>query len=341
MKKSKINTPVMILFFNRPETLKEVFEAVKRARPRVLLLAQDGARPNNPHDLERIQECRQIVSDVDWECQILTNYAENNLTCDHREFTAISWAFSIVDRLIILEDDCVPCDSFFPFCDELLEKYKDDSRVDRISGYNRLEKYDDIQSDYFFSTIAAGYGWATWKRVWDQIEKQKDYSFLDDVDLVHTYNQSRNIIADKNYGDILAQCESIRKKDLVTGKIHSWELLVGVNSLINGSLIITPRCNMVKNIGATADATHYTELRYSDSIIRRLLCMDTYDVSFPLKHPNHVLRDGNFERKHYKAIHRSLLKKCLLKMEVLMRRVFYGDIDGIKKAVVRRMRKER
>lgn len=337
MRETATKTPVLIIFFNRPEVLKKVFSAVKKAKPATLLLAQDGAREGNARDAENVEKCREIVDNIDWECTVYRNYSDVNLSCDHREFTAIDWAFGIVDRLIILEDDCLPCSTFFPFCDELLEKYKDDERVDRISGYNRLEKYKDISCDYFFSTIAAGYGWATWKRNWERIVNQKDFSFLDDKDLVKVFDSSRKIIADRNYGDILGQCRNVRKKDLETGKYTSWELLVGVNSLINGSLIITPRYNMVVNIGATADATHYTEYRFSDAVVRKMLKMKSYDIEFPLKHPEHVIRDANYEKKHYKAIHKSPVKKAALKLDVFGRRLAHGDFKGIGRAIKRRI----
>lgn len=261
MKKSLVNVPVLILFFNRTEPLKEVFAAVKAARPSVLLLAQDGAR-EGIDEQAKIDACREIVGDIDWECKVYTNFSEVNLSCDHREFTAIDWAFQYVDRLIILEDDCVPCPSFFPFCEELLEKYKDDTRVDRICGFNRLEKYEDVTYDYLFSTIASGYGWATWKRSWEEVVKNKEYDFLSDKNLVNIYNKSRDVIVDRGYGDILKQSEACKKKNLQSGKITSWENLVGVTTLINHSLVIVPKYNMVKNIGAVEGSTHYASLKY-------------------------------------------------------------------------------
>ena len=335
------DVPVLILFFNRPSTLEKVFGAVKAARPSILLLAQDGAREKNPTDAEKIEECRRIVEDIDWDCKVYRNYSEVNLSCDHREFTAIDWAFSLVDRLIILEDDCLPAPSFFPFCAELLERYKDDDRVDRICGLNRIEKYEDIASDYFFSTIASGHGWATWKRTWESIKKLVDYSFLDDKDLVDVYERSRDTIVDRNYGDIIGQSRVLREVNRENGKITSWENLVGINSLINSSLIITPKRNMIKNIGATIDATHYSELKYCDPVVRRILLMDTFDVEFPLKHPSHIIRDVRYEKRHYKKIHVSGFKRMVFKLQIGFKRLFNGDFAGLKKALARRFGKNK
>ncbi len=336
MKKFEVDIPVMILFFNRPDTLKQVFEAVRKARPSVLLLAQDGARENRPTDAPLVEECRKIVEDIDWECTIYRNYSDVNLSCDHREFTAITWAFEYVDRLMILEDDCVPCPSFFPFCAELLEKYKDDSRVDRICGFNRLEKYDDVESDYFFSTISSGYGWATWKRCWDEIAANSHFEFLADRDLCFTYEQSREVIADRNYGDMLEQCRKCVDKDMSLGKISSWEILVGVYSVLNHKLIITPKYNMVRNVGAVPGSTHYADLKYVNASVRRMMLMNSYDISFPIKHPNHVIRNAHYEKKHYKAIHKNPVQKFFMKVSVALKRLIGGDFGGIGKAIKRR-----
>ena len=129
MEKCVSNVPVLMVFFNRSEPLKQVFEAVRKAKPTKLFLAQDGAREGNKKDIQNVQECREVVRNIDWDCEVYTNFSEVNLGCGGRMSSAISWAFEYVDRLMILEDDCVPCQDFFPFCEELLERYKDDVRV--------------------------------------------------------------------------------------------------------------------------------------------------------------------------------------------------------------------
>ena len=125
-------TGVAIIFFNRPNTLKRVFEAVCKAKPKNLFLVQDGSR--GEEDEEKIKKCREIVEKIDWDCNVYKNYSDVNLGCGKRPQTGISWVFEHVERAIILEDDCVPQNSFFHFCDELLEKYADDKRVLMISA---------------------------------------------------------------------------------------------------------------------------------------------------------------------------------------------------------------
>ena len=164
----QLESPVMLLFFNRPEKLKRVFDVVRSLQPKKLFLVSDGARSDRPDDRPKIMQCRKVVENIDWECEVYRNYSDSNLTCDHREFTGISWCFEHTDRLIILEDDCLPEPDFLRLCDILLEKYKDNTNIHSVSGFNRVGIYES-DYDYLFSKSSAGWGWATWKRVWDKI----------------------------------------------------------------------------------------------------------------------------------------------------------------------------
>ena len=123
MKPWNIDVAVLIIFFVRDDTLKKVFESVKAARPSKLLLWQDGPRENRPDDIQGIQKCRKIVEDIDWDCEVYKNYHDQNMGCDPSTFYADKWAFSLVDKCIILEDDQAPVQSFYPYCKELLDKY--------------------------------------------------------------------------------------------------------------------------------------------------------------------------------------------------------------------------
>ena len=150
MTKNTIDVPVMILFFTRQDTLKKVFDSVKEAKPQKIFLFQDG--PRNEKDMEKILECRKVVEDIDWDCEVYRNYSDKNLGCDKSQVAAFKWAFGIVDRLIFLEDDCVPAQSFYPFCQCLLEKYQYDQRAHMICGMNHVGDYsDEINEDYLFA----------------------------------------------------------------------------------------------------------------------------------------------------------------------------------------------
>ena len=136
MQPYKVDIPVYLNFFCRPDTFQYVFNAVREARPSMLFLSCDGARENRKDDEQNIKKCQEIAEQIDWECTVYKNYSEKNLGCGMRMYTGISWAFEYVDRLIILEDDCVPSQDCFIFFEELLEKYLNDERINMICGMN-------------------------------------------------------------------------------------------------------------------------------------------------------------------------------------------------------------
>ena len=121
MKPFLVDVPVLILFFNRPQQLSQVFEQVRNARPSKLFLYQDG--PRGEHDLPGIKACREVTDQIDWDCKVHRMYQEKNYGCDPSEYISQKWAFSMVDKCIVLEDDDVPSVSFFTFCKEMLDKY--------------------------------------------------------------------------------------------------------------------------------------------------------------------------------------------------------------------------
>jgi len=164
--------PVLLVTFNRPETTIEVFKKIKQAKVKKLYVFNDGPRDGNEKDLKARKGIKKIVEQVDWDCDLYTNFSKNNLGCGHGVSSAISWAFENEDRLIVLEDDFVPAVSFFSYCHELLEKYKSDTRVWWISGNNYCEEKKILDYDYFFTTYGHSQGWATWKRSWEHFDLQ-------------------------------------------------------------------------------------------------------------------------------------------------------------------------
>ena len=148
MKPALVDVSVLVLFFNRPTPLAQVFAQIQKARPARLFLYQDGAR--NEQDIPLMEACREIVSHIDWECEVHRLYQERNFGCDPSEYISQKWAFSQTDKCIVLEDDDVPALSFFQFCKEMLDKYENDPRVWMISGFNH-EEVSDVPYDYFFT----------------------------------------------------------------------------------------------------------------------------------------------------------------------------------------------
>ncbi len=313
------DVPVAIVFFNRPTCLAKVFEAVVKAKPSKLFLIQDGARNGNAKDVENIQKCREIVERVDWNCEVVKIYSDINLGCGKRVSSGITEAFKTVDRLMILEDDCVPSESFFSFCEELLEKYKDDQRINMISGMNHLGEYECGGNDYFFCKTGAIWGWATWKRVWDLYEY--DMKFMSDKYAMDCFRASVvNDIVKKRY----LKMGQHRYEAYCTGKkLTAWTYQFGMMRYLFSQLIIVPRVNMVSNIGAGTEATHgKSELRHEPKQTQRILMMEACELSAPYSHPQYIIEDDEYDRKMVKIMGYAWHLKLLRKAERALRRNF-------------------
>src|SRR4051812_16452735 len=166
-----LKTAVLMVIFNRPDTTKQVFEAIRKAKPPRLYVAADGPRPHVPTDKEKCAETRKVIEGVDWPCEVKTLFHEKNLNCGVAPSTAFTWFFEHETEGIILEDDCLPSISFFRYCSELLERYRDDTRIMGI-GANNFENENTREQEYSynFSSLAYIWGWATWKRAWQFID---------------------------------------------------------------------------------------------------------------------------------------------------------------------------
>ena len=286
MKEWKVDVPVLLIFFARSDTFEKVFEAVREARPSTLLLWQDGPRENRPDDIENINKCRKIAENIDWDCTVYRMYNEKNIGCDPSIFYAYNWAFTYVDRCIFLEDDQVPCQSYFQFCKELLDRYENDTRISHICGYNYTEIAPDCDADYLFATSGSG-AWATWKRVADMWDGE--YMFLDDKFATDNVKVQYGALA-----DISLSCAERHRK---TGK-EFWESIVGCNCLYNNMLSIIPKKNLVSNMGLTQDSVHSnTSKKYLSKVTGNLFEMNTYELKFPIKHPDYVIENKAYRKR--------------------------------------------
>ena len=221
MKEALVDVSVLILFFNRPNQLGQVFEQVKKARPARLFLYQDG--PRSEKDMPGILACREVVSDIDWECEVHTLYQEKNYGCDPSEYISQKWAFSMSDKCIVLEDDDIPSQSFFHFCKEMLDRYEHDTRITMIAGFNVEEETTDVQEDYFFSTNLSIWGWASWRRVIDQWDEH--YTWLDDE---QTVAQLEQIVRERGYrDDFLPMCRKHRSQGKAFYETILWSHKIG------------------------------------------------------------------------------------------------------------------
>lgn len=291
MNPAKIDVSVLILFFNRPEQLSQVFEQVRQARPARLFLYQDG--PRGEKDMPGIEACRKVVEEIDWECEVHRKYQERNYGCDPSEYLSQKWAFSLTDKCIVLEDDDVPSQSFFPFCKELLDRYEDDPRVAMICGFNEDEVTPHCSDSYFFTSIFAIWGWASWRRVIDQWEG--DYAFLDDEENMRRLEELSN---QRRYRkDFIPMCRNHR----ATGKEY-YESIFWASMLLHSQLAIMPQKNMVNNLGLTADSTHFGgSIDTTPRAYRRIFTMKRHEIDFPLCHPRYLIEDVSYKERLYKT----------------------------------------
>lgn len=324
-----MQSPVLILFFNRPELLQRLFDEVRRAQPPVLFLYQDGAR--SAKDIPGIEACRQVVADIDWPCEVHRCYQTRNYGCDPSNYMSHRWAFSIVDRCIVFEDDDVPSQSFFTFCDEMLERYADDERVGMISGFNIDEHTTDIgEADYFFTTNFSIWGWASWRRVvsrWDET-----YAWLDDpvaLGQIEALSRERNLRR-----DFLPMSRAHR----ASGKAF-YETIFQAHLLLHSQLAIVPRVNMVRNVGVTDDSTHFGGSTATlPKAYRRIFEMGAHNMDLPLRHPQHVVDHVAYRRRVYRTYcwnHPWL--KVARSVEELVLNLRYGNFDRIVSALGNRL----
>lgn len=331
MKSEFSETPVALVFFARPDVLKLTFEAIRRAKPKTLFLIQDGSRVNRQDDLTKIVECREIVENIDWDCEVYKNYSDENLGCGMRVYSGVTWAFQYVDRLIIIEDDCVPSLDFFLFCEEILERYKDDERIDMISGMNNLGVYDKTPYDYFFSTAGSIWGWATWKRAWNSIDFNMDYINDPDAERLIT-----NLYGKSLYKRVRKMHEKLKRGERLT----SWSLQRGMNMFLNSGLIVVPKKNLISNVGLTENgANSVGSIKLMPKGMRQLYYMKTYDLEFPLKHPNYIINDVEYEKKLNRLMGNGHpLVKLFRTFESIIYRIIYGDFKSIVSGFKRRIR---
>lgn len=319
MEKWKIDVPVYLNFFNRPDTFKYVFDAVKQAKPSKLFLSCDGARTGNKDDEKNMAACQRIAEDIEWECEVHTNYSKENLGCGMRMYSGISWAFEYVDRLIILEDDCVPSQDFFPFCAELLEKYKEDNRIYMINAMNHLIRYDETPNSYFFGPGCC-WGWATWKRAWKQMDFQM--KFMDD-------EYSMRCVERKNPFHKNAYKEGKDRKSILNSgkKLSSWTYQSGMAAALESQMAIIPSVNLITNIGLTANSEHaVNNLNKLAKRTRAYFNAPVIPMQFPLKHPKYIVEDWNY----YDLVQKKFKPNIFTMLEGYARRLIFAEKGDIK-----------
>jgi hypothetical protein len=270
-----VEAPVALIIFNRPETTARVFAELAKARPRKLLVVADGPRGDRSGEAEKCEATRAVVERIDWDCEVFRNYSDMNLGCKKRVSSGLDWVFGTVDRAIVIEDDVLPHPTFFRFCDELLGRYVDDSRVGAICGCNVQSMTPRRPESYYFSRHLHVWGWASWSRAW------KAY----DVDMslwpmVRDNGYLNSLIPNEHS---LSYWHSILQ-EVYDGKIDTWDYQWTFSCWVHGMMNIIPCVNLISNIGFGEFATHTG----AESSVSN---MPTEAMQFPLTHPRSMMRD--------------------------------------------------
>lgn len=274
-----LSTPVAFLIFNRPDLTQVVFKAIAKVKPKKLFVIADG--PRFPADVEKCEQARAVIDRVNWECEVLTNFSDTNLGCGRRVASGIGWVFSEVKEAIFLEDDCLPIESFFLFCQELLERYRDDKRIMAIGGNNFQSGQKRTAYSYHFSKYNGCWGWASWRRAW----RHYDYE-------MKTWPEF------KQTGMLEMVCENPHEQQFWTrlfdfmyenpGEIDTWDHQWKYACWSQNGLAIEPSVNLVANIGlGRPDACHTTD--HNPLLAELSKAQDLWEI----RHPPFVVRHRN------------------------------------------------
>ncbi len=303
----KLTAPVLFMIFNRPSTTQLVFDEIRKAKPAKLFVAADGPRQGKEGEIEKCQAARDIVKQVDWNCQVKTLFRDKNLGSKIAGTLAINWFFENVEEGIILEDDCLPSQSFFWFCQELLERFRNDSRVMHIAGMTYVEKKNNLNNySYHFVRVGGIWGWATWRRAWK----------LYDIEM-KTWPEAKkeNILKNLFAGEPRLSSLYNRWFSEIygnTGAMDCWDYQWTYAKLINNSINIMPAKNLITNIGFGDESCHTSDKKNQFAGLKK------YELNFPLRHPKFIVVDREFNSQN---------------LNFVAGNKFIGRLKGLKKRI--------
>ena len=266
-----MNIPVTLFIFNRPDLVAGLLDRLREVKPSRLLVVADGAR--NEAESERVEACRRLIDQIDWPCEIHKDYAETNLGCGRRIQTGLDRAFELFERSIILEDDIYPDVTFFAFCEEMLERYADDTRIMTVTGGHFLKSIVPGPESYYFSIFPSAWGWATWRRAWKTYDREMSawprlkaamwlMHHLHDAEMAAHYTRGFDLVS--------------------SGRLDTWDFQLVYSAWTTHALSIVPKTTLCQNFGFRPDATHTTGPN-------RLAHINVRPLEFPLMHPSSMI----------------------------------------------------
>jgi hypothetical protein len=277
------NTPVVLFIFNRPDTTQLVFDSIKKIRPSKLYIISDGPRDTKSGEYEKVAQSRKIATSIDWECNVILNFSDKNMGCKRRISSGIDFVFSSTEEAIFLEDDCVPNETFFYYCSELLERYRHNDTVTFINGTNHIgELTETLSESYYFTRYPHVHGWASWAKKW-----KKGY----DVDL----REWPNVLANQLLNKLFSSKEEerfwkLKFNAVYNQSIDTWDYQVAHWMFLSSKLAVAPKENLITNIGYfREDATH-------TSGGGKFANLPSKSIPLPLTHPKDVKQNIMFDR---------------------------------------------
>jgi hypothetical protein len=291
-----LKTPVVLIVFNRPNVTRRNLDALRQVRPEHLFVVGDGPRAGRPDDARLSAEVREVVAAADWPVTVHTKYAGRNIGLEGSIELGLDWVFSQVDRAIVLEDDCIADPTFFPYCEELLDRYAADPRVWQISGDNHTVPRDMFGgASYAFTTWASVWGWATWADRWHRHRAlfPRDHAGAEDrLGQVPRTAAARRTTPAVLPREALATRAARRHFAEVAanpdGDARGWDHHWWVTIIAAGGLSTTPATILVENDGFGADATHTSAARAP---------VPAEAMPLPLVHPPEVALNREVERE--------------------------------------------
>lgn len=302
-----VKSSVTMIVFNRYEKTLKVFEKVKKVKPKKLYVIADGPRQGILEDFRKCEKVRSIFENVDWDCEVIKNFSEKNLGCGQRVFTGLTWVFQREEKAIILEDDCLPDLTFFRFCDEVLDKYKNDERIMLVSGTNVNTKWETDGDSYHFSKLGGIHGWASWKRVWKKVDFEME---------LWGEERTKKLIREKFSPNFFYNRSKEYDKLMKNSKnAHTWDYQFGFSRLVNNGLAVVPSGNLITNIGFDEESSH-TKNKSSKTANLQVI-----PIKFPLKHPLVIMDDMAYDKLFESMLYPTSIKSLISKaVKTLMQR---------------------
>lgn len=305
VKKYHCSTPVILLIYHRPDITQKVIDSIRVVQPRKVYVVADG--PKNSKDKKLCDRTRELISTIDWPCNIHKIYSRKNLGLRRRVSTGITQVFNKEEQAIIIEDDCQADPTFFRFAEELLNKYKKDERIISIAGFSSQKSTKN--TSYVFTKYVESWGWATWKRAWKNYDDDmKGWNEIQETKWL--YNYLGSVLLASYWRKVF----NWTKELMMDSWAYRWEY----SAFRVKGLTAVPSNNLVKNIGFGVGATN-TRLA--------IKIRDVEPVKFPLIHPASV----GIDKQREKLVERDLIfniHTLLMLLKDIFDRLWYWKMPG-------------